>query len=80
MWGLHQGFEWWMPMLGMSMMLIVLVVAGLIAWSVVRLGFRRTEPMDEGDSPIAVLQMRLARGEITAMQFEELQDSLQGSR
>ena len=80
MWGFQQGFQWWMPMLGMSMMLIVVVVAGLIAWAVVRLGLSRTEPADEGDSPIAVLQMRLARGEITAVQFEELQDSLQGSR
>ncbi|MCH9040442.1 MAG: SHOCT domain-containing protein, partial [Chloroflexi bacterium] len=60
--------------------LIVVVVAGLIAWAVVRLGLSRTEPADEGDSPIAVLQMRLARGEITATQFEERHESILGSR
>ncbi len=80
MWGFQQGFQWWMPMFGMGMMLFWVVVVGLIIWGVVRLAGGKTDRPDAEDTPLAILQKRLARGEITTEQFEELQDSILGSR
>ena len=72
------GFQWWMPLFGMGMMLIGLSIVGLIVWGAIRLVVGRTESPNAGESPLDVLQMRLARGEITAEQFEELQNTILG--
>ena len=72
------GFQWWMPMLGMGMMLFMFTIVGLIVWGAIRLGNRRPDNPNTGETPMDVLQMRLARGEITTEQFQELQDTLLG--
>jgi len=77
MWGFQQGFQWWMPLFGMGMMLFWVVVVGLAIWAF-RNSFRsRNRSPDSTETPIEILQKRFARGEITTEQFEEMQDSIQ---
>ena len=80
MWGFQQDFQWWMPFFGMGMMLFWIVVIGLVVWAIIRLTTSKTERLDTGETPTRILEKRLARGEITTEQFEELQESLQGSK
>ncbi len=72
------GWGWWLLMsLGM------VAFWGLVIWAIVALarGDRpaREEPRDD-DRPLDILQRRLARGEISVTEYEELRDSLTGSR
>lgn len=79
MWGFQQDFQWWMPFFGMGMMLFWIVIIGLVIWGVIRLTTGRSERQDISESPMEILRKRLALGEITREQFEELQESLLGS-
>ena len=79
MWGFQQGFQWWMPVFGMGMMLFWVVVVGLAVWGLSRFVGSRNVGTGAGEIPADILRTRLARGEITTEQFEALQDSLQGS-
>lgn len=79
MWGFQQGFQWWMPLFGMGMMLFWLVVVGLGVWAFRRSFGSSSDSTEANDTPINILRTRLARGEITKEQFEELQDSLRGT-
>ena len=79
MWGFQQNFQWWMPFFGMAMMLFWIVVIGIVVWGVIRLTTGKAERTGTGDPPMGILRNRLAHGEITKEQFEELQESLQGS-
>lgn len=78
MWWFQQGFQWWMPFYGMGMMLFWVAVIGLGIWGVSKLVSSKTTSPDSGETPMEILRKRLARGEITTEQFEELQDSLRG--
>ena len=80
MWGFQQSFQWWMPFFGMGMMLFMVVTVGLVVWGIARLANDRRGRLDSGEKPAGILEKRLARGEITAQQFEELQLTLQESK
>ena len=79
MWGFQQDFQWWMPFFGMGMMLFWVAIIGLVIWGVIRLTTGKSERRDTSESPMDILRKRLALGEITREQFEELQESLLGS-
>ncbi len=80
MWGFQQSFQWWMPFFGMGMMLFMIAIVGLVVWGIARLTADRRDRLDTGETSTGILEKRLARGEITAQQFEELQQTLQKSR
>jgi len=81
------GFGWggWMGMGGgwIGLILNVALFAGVLAllglaavWFVRQ--FRRTTPMQETTpDPLEIVQRRLAAGEITIAEFEEIRDRLQ---
>ncbi len=73
----HESFQWWMPFLGMGMMLFMIVIVGLVMWGIVRFSTDWRDRLYTGETPTGILEKRLARGEITAQQFEELQQTLQ---
>ena len=57
---------------GFGPLILLILVAGIV---LVVLGFTRREPRPE--APLEVLKRRLARGEITREQYEELRQALQ---
>jgi putative membrane protein len=77
MWGYPDGFGWWMVFGGMWMIVFWAVVIGLIVWGVSRLTGGRNQAGDRGDTPLEIARIRLARGEITKEQFEEIKRTLQ---
>ena len=80
MWGFQQTFQWWMPFFGMGMMLFMVVTVGLVAWGRVRFANDRRDRLDSGETPTGILEQRLARGEISSEQFQELQELLRASK
>ena len=79
MWGFEQSFQWWMPFFGMGMMLLMIAIVGLVVWGIFRLTTNRTDRLDTGETSTGILEKRLARGEISSEQFQELQDLLRVS-
>lgn len=76
MWGSPDGWGWWMLFGGLWMLLFWGVVIGLIVWGITRLAGGRSERRDADETPLEIARKRLARGEITREQFEELQKVL----
>ena len=79
MWGFQQSFQWWMPFFGMGMVLFMIAIVGLVAWGISRFTTDRTDRLDTGETSTGILEKRLARGEISSEQFQELQDLLRVS-
>lgn len=73
MWGIHEGFGWWMMFGGLSMVMFWAVVVVLVVWGVKRLGGDRADHYNTEDTPIEIAKKRLAHGEITREEFEEMQ-------
>jgi len=74
MWQMHDvGAGWWIVMsLGM------IAFCGLVIWAVVAV-LRGTWPSSRTDAdtpPAEILKRRLARGEITTEEYEQLRDAL----
>ena len=72
MWHMHDGWGWWMA-----------VFWGLIIWAVYAVVTRlerkpSDQPPRDEDTPLAILERRYARGELTAEQFEEMRGRLTG--
>lgn len=75
MWGMHEGFGWWM-VFGWIWMV---AFWGLIIWAVATLishisGRREALSVD----PRRILEERFARGEINRDQFEDMKKTLMG--
>lgn len=73
------GWGWWLLMsFGM------VAFWGLVIWGIVTLvrggSSGAEQPAVESDRPLDVLQRRLARGEISVEEYEELRDALIGRR
>ncbi len=77
MWGFHDGMGWWMLFGGMGMMVFWAVIIGLVVWSVTRVAGGREERGEQSQSPIDIVERRLARGEISKDEFEDLKRALQ---
>jgi putative membrane protein len=71
------GMHYWYG--GMFMWIIGLIVIGLIIYFIVAAAQSRPErrPPEQKETPMDVLRMRYARGEITKEQFEEMKRDLQ---
>ena len=80
MWGFQQSFQWWMPLFGMGMMLFMVAIVGLAVWGISRLTPDRRDRLDSEETSAGILEKRLARGEISSEQFQELQEVLRVSK
>ncbi len=77
MWHYHDGMGWWM-VFGMFWTIVFSVaVIWLVVWAVNKFSERRHEAPSSSESPLEIAKRRLARGEITTEQFEELKKALQ---
>ncbi len=77
MWGPHDGMGWWMLFGGMGMIIFWAIVIWLVIWGVTRVTGENNERMEQAQSPIDIVKGRLARGEITRDEFEDLTKTLQ---
>ncbi len=77
MWGLHDGMGWWMLFGGMAMIIFWAIVIWLVVWGVTRVSNGSEERRAQGQSPLDIVERRLARGEITRAEFEDLKKILQ---
>ena len=81
MWGIHEGFGWWMvvgAVVGAVWMILVwAVIGGLVVWGIKQFTGNRREGLKGKEKPIEIAQNRLARGEISEEQFEGLKKALQ---
>ena len=78
-WGMHPMWGWW-GIWGIGMMLFVFLFWGLVIVALV-LGIRwlvRQGRPEAGDSALALLRQRYARGEINREEFEAKRRDLQG--
>jgi uncharacterized membrane protein len=75
MWGFHDGMGWWMVFGGMWTIAFWASLMWLAFWAIK--GFGDSQPHGASGQPLDVARMRLARGEITPGQFEELKKAIQ---
>jgi putative membrane protein len=72
MWGMHEGWGWWMLFGWLWFALFWGGIIALVVWAVDRLT-RRPRPADDADArALAVAKERLARGEISKEEYEEI--------
>ncbi len=74
MWGFHDGMGWWMVFGGFWMLVFWAAIIGLVVWGINRTS--RRDARDHTDSPVEIAKRRLARGEITRDEYEELTTTL----
>ena len=77
MWGYHDGMGWWMVFGGFWSIVLLLTIVWLVSWGAGRAASSSQSPARE--DPLDIAKRRLARGEITAEEFERLKRTLQGS-
>jgi len=70
-WHMHSGWGWWMALGWLSFFLFWGSVVALAVWAVSRLS-SRSEKEEKTPSPLDIARQRLARGEISKEEFEEL--------
>jgi uncharacterized membrane protein len=73
------GLGWLGPLFGLTLFIgvVALLVVGTV-WLVRRAGQQQTTVPQVGPEPMEIARRRLAAGEITLAEFEELRDRLQG--
>lgn len=76
-WGYDGGMGWWMLFGGLWMLLFWGLIIGLVVWGVNRATGNRSDARSMEETPMEIARKRLARGEITTEQFEELRKTLQ---
>ena len=64
----------------MGMMLFMVAIVGLVVWGIARFSNDKRDRPDTGETSTSILEKRLARGEISSEQFQELQNVIRVSR
>ncbi|HET9476284.1 MAG TPA: SHOCT domain-containing protein [Dehalococcoidia bacterium] len=77
MWHDADGMGWWMVWGSVMMILFWGGLVALIVWGVQSLG-RRDD--SRGQSALDIAKERLARGEITVQEFEQINETLKGNQ
>ena len=76
---MHYGFGdwpgWWMPFVGLGMLLFWGAVIGLVVWGI-RSSSRPDARPSESGRPLEIAERRYARGEITIQEFQEIKTGL----
>lgn len=77
-WGNHMGTgDWIFSILGT--LIIIGLIVGLIYWAVSPSDGRESVASATGESPREILDRRLASGELTVEQYEQLRETLSDS-
>ncbi|MDA1215269.1 MAG: SHOCT domain-containing protein [Chloroflexi bacterium] len=76
-WGYDGGMGWWVVFGGLWMLFFWGLIIGLVVWSVNRVTGSHGNGRSVEETPREIARKRLARGEITTEQFEELRKTLQ---
>ena len=76
MWGFHEGMGWWWVFGGMWMLAFWAIIIGLVVWGVKQFTGGGQASHTPGDAALEIAQNRLARGEISKEQFEEIRATL----
>ena len=76
MWGMHEGIGWWMVFGGVWMVAFLAIVLGLVALGVGKASGGKERRREMAETPMEIAQIRLARGEVTREEFDELSDAL----
>lgn len=67
-----------MVALGLFWLVVVAVIVAMVAWAVAQSGSPRMYPFGiRRESPLEILQCRLARGEITREQYWDIRQDLE---
>ena len=74
MWGYHDGMGWWMVFGGFWSVLFLVAVVWLFVWTANR-GAGPSQPPRE--DPLEIAKRRLARGEISNEEFEEIKRAIE---
>lgn len=73
MWGYHDGMGWWMVLGGFWSVVFVIAVVWLVVWTANR-GVPSQPPRED---PLEIAKRRLARGEISKEEFDELKRAIE---
>lgn len=77
MWGYYGG-EWWWMLIGLVSMIVFWgAIIWLIVWGVKQFTGDRQGDSSARETPLEIAQKRLARGDFTAEEFEEIRKALQ---
>ena len=76
MWGFHDGMGWWMVFGGFWSLAFLVAVVWLVGWTANRAG-GPAQRSQTGEDALDIAKRRLARGEISAAEFDELKKALQ---
>lgn len=77
MWGFYGG-PWWLMLFGGLWMIIFWgAIIWLVVWGVKQFTGSRGGAISSQEAPLEIAQKRLARGEITRAQYEEMEEALQ---
>ncbi len=76
MWGIHEGMGWWWVFGGMWMLAFWAIIIGLVVWGVKQFTGGGEANRTPGDTPLEIAQKRLARGEITREEFDQIKIGL----
>lgn len=74
MWHDADGMGWWMLWGSVMMILFWGGLVALVVWGIQSLGRRDGSP---GESPLDIAKERLAKGEITSQEFEQIRQALE---
>ena len=66
---------WWMPFMGLGMLLFWGAVIGRVAWGIRSISDPRGRPSESG-RPLEIAERRYAQGEITLQEFQEIKTGL----
>jgi putative membrane protein len=77
MWGFYGGGWWWMLIGMVSMVLFWGTIIWLVVWGIKQFTGDRRGDTGSRETPLEIAQRRLARGEISREEFEELKQALQ---
>ena len=66
---------WWMPFMGMGMLLFWGAVIGLVAW-IIRSSSHPNNSSTKSERPIEIAERLYAQGDITLQEFEEIRTNL----
>ena len=76
---MHYGMElwsgWWMPLMGLGMLLFWGAVIGLVVWGIRSISGPKGRPSESG-RPLEIAERRYAQGEITLQEFEDIKTGL----
>ncbi len=76
MWGFQEGMGWWWVFGSMWMLVFWAIIIGLVVWGVKQFTVGGAGGRPSGDTPLEIAQKRLARGEITREEFDQIKIGL----